>query len=587
MVGKYVRKTNRQQWDENAMQRAIRAVKDGEMGWLKASRTFNVPFTTLRRRAADVNKRVKNVSKGLGRFSTTFSPEQEKQILEHIKGLERRLFGITQKDLCVLVFDWAEANKIQHRFNKIKKRAGWDWIKGFRRRHPEITLRRPENTSIARAMAFNKPNIAKFFESYQDLLEEHKFPPERMYNVDETGISTVQNPPKVFAATGKKQVGTIAGAERGIHVTVVCCTNPIGSYIPPTFIFPRKNWKQELLEGAPTGSLGLPQESGWMTSELFLAWLKHFKKYSNPSLESPVLLIMDGHVSHKSYGALKYAKENGIVLLCLPAHCSHRMQPLDVSFFAPLKAYLNQELTKKIRQNEGRAISQLQIAGIFRPAYEKAATVANAVSGFKNTGLWPVDPFVFPDHLFEPSTVTDQEAHPTVADDRVMPIDKTTNIKEIPIQPSKEPNVEQTKNDTTVIPLTSFSPLPSTSGLTSRKNRKKDPAVLTSTPHMLEVKEREIAKAEKSRRKSARKVKTRLSIDPDDAFEEEPTFNEAFGSKIYDDEDDAYCLFCCEKFSHSKGGEKWIRCDKCKQWAHIFCAGVTFKTKTYVCDACL
>ncbi|KAJ8939896.1 hypothetical protein NQ318_023236 [Aromia moschata] len=318
MVGKYVRKTNRQQWNEGAMENAIRAVHTGEMGWLKASKTFN------------------------------------------------RLFGITCNELRSLVYDWAEINQIPHRFNKTDKRAGWDWVRGFRSRHPEITFRKPENTSIARAMAFNKSNIAQFFKTHQEIVDKYKLGPEKIYNVDESGISTVQNPPKIFASTGKKQVGTIVGAERGIHVTVVCCTNPLGSYIPPAFIFPRKNWKVELLEGTPTGSVGFQQESCWMAGEIFQQWIKHFKKYSNPSKDSP---------SHNSWGVLDYEKQHGIILLCLPAHCSHRVQPLDVSFFSPLKTYLNQEITKKIRGNDGRAISQLQVAGIFRPAYEKAATM--------------------------------------------------------------------------------------------------------------------------------------------------------------------------------------------------------------------
>ena len=40
------------------------------------------------------------------------------------------------------------------------------------------------------------------------------------------------------------------------------------------------------------------------------------------------------------------ARANEVVLLCLPPHCSHKMQPLDVSFMKPLSIYYNQELEK-------------------------------------------------------------------------------------------------------------------------------------------------------------------------------------------------------------------------------------------------
>lgn len=580
-----MRKTNRQQWDPQDMANAIRAVQNGEMGWLRASKAFNVPFTTLRRRASNANKRVKNNSTGLGRFFTTFTPEQEKSIVDHLKQMEQRLFGITCKELRSLIYEWAEINKIPHRFNKNEKRAGLDWVRGFRSRNPEITLRKPENTSIARAMAFNKPNIAKFFKTYQEIIEKYKLGPEKIYNVDESGISTVQNPPKIFASTGKKQVGTIAGAERGIHITVVCCTNPLGSYIPPAFIFPRKNWKVELLEGAPTGSVGFPQESGWMTGEIFQQWMKHFEKYSNPSKDSPVLLILDGHVSHKSWGVLNYAKQHGIILLCLPAHCSHRIQPLDVSFFSPLKTFLNQEITKKIRGNDGRAISQLQLAGIFRPAYEKAATLENAASGFKNTGLWPLDPNVFPEYLYAPSSVTDQNILSTEATSDAHPTEGIADASDVEkVRPTERHTNNNLKEDgPKIVPLTTISPLPSTSAKTSVK-RKKTPAVLTSSPFMLELKEKEDAKREKERRVSARKVKKRVCINMEDEEEEEPAYeNSNFGE---DDDDDAFCIFCCEKFSRSKAKEKWIRCCECRQWAHVECAGISPKVKTYICDVC-
>lgn len=51
-MGRYKRKSNRESWDENNMQETISAVKAERMGgWLLASKTFNVPFRTLRRRA--------------------------------------------------------------------------------------------------------------------------------------------------------------------------------------------------------------------------------------------------------------------------------------------------------------------------------------------------------------------------------------------------------------------------------------------------------------------------------------------------------------------------------------------------------
>lgn len=285
MVGRYKRKSERQQWREEDMKSAIQAIEKKEMGWLAAAKKFNVPQATLRRRYQGVNKRVKGIEKGLGRFGTTFSWTIERQLVEYLKKVEVQFYGLTTKELRHLVYEFAERNKLEHRFNKEKRIAGWDWLYGFRNRHPDISLRQPEPTSIARATAFNKVQVQKFFDILESTIEEFNITPERIYNMDESGLSTVQRPSKIFATKGRKQVGAVTSAERGVHTTAVCCMNAIGSFIPPAMIFARKNAKAELTDDAPTGTLQLCQDSGWMTGPLFLKWLTHFVHYSNTTVE--------------------------------------------------------------------------------------------------------------------------------------------------------------------------------------------------------------------------------------------------------------------------------------------------------------
>ncbi|KAF9407648.1 hypothetical protein HW555_012402 [Spodoptera exigua] len=56
MPRNYSRKTDRQGWDKTSMEKAIEAVNNNEMGWLLASKVFNVPQSTLRRHALKQNK---------------------------------------------------------------------------------------------------------------------------------------------------------------------------------------------------------------------------------------------------------------------------------------------------------------------------------------------------------------------------------------------------------------------------------------------------------------------------------------------------------------------------------------------------
>ncbi|KAK7480342.1 hypothetical protein BaRGS_00028389 [Batillaria attramentaria] len=143
-----------------------------------------------------------------------------------------------------------------------------------------------------------------------------------------------------------------------------------------------------------------------MTQEKFLEWLQHFINTVRPSVENKVLLILDGHSSHTgSLAAIDLARENGVVMLCLPPHTTNKLQPLDISFFRPLKTRFLQAQETWLRNNPGQKVSAFQIAHLFNSAYSKAASISNAVSGFEKTGIFPCNRQVFADEDFAPSTL--------------------------------------------------------------------------------------------------------------------------------------------------------------------------------------
>ncbi|GBP27792.1 hypothetical protein EVAR_94196_1 [Eumeta japonica] len=230
----------------------------------------------------------------------------------------------------------------------------------------------------------------------------------RVYCLDETGTTTVQKPKKIIAAKGARQLNKVTSAERGTLVTMCCAVSATGSTLPPAMVFPRKQLKSFMLNGAPVGTLGLAQSTDCMNSDLFPEVMKHFVKVTASTKENPSLLIVDNHDSQLASAVLNIAKDNGVTLLTIPPHSSHRLQPLDVSVFGPLQTYYNAAMDSWLMRHPGKTISIYNIAELLGQAFNRAMTPSNIKSGFRKTGIFPFDRHIFTDIEFMPSEVTNR-----------------------------------------------------------------------------------------------------------------------------------------------------------------------------------
>ncbi|XP_025833236.1 uncharacterized protein LOC112905309 [Agrilus planipennis] len=198
-----------------------------------------------------------------------FTRDQENMLADYLKTASKMCYGLTRQQTKKLAFDYAMADDICPDKWKEIETASDDWLKGFMSRHKDLAVRKPESTSLSRATSFNKTNVNNFFEKLTTVLRKHNFLPHMIFNADETGCSTVTNPPKVIAERGSKQIGQVTSGERGTLVTTLFFINAAGGFLPPIFVFPRVNYKDIMLNNGPPGALGLAQPSGWMTEDCY------------------------------------------------------------------------------------------------------------------------------------------------------------------------------------------------------------------------------------------------------------------------------------------------------------------------------
>jgi len=62
-------------------------------------------------------------------------------------------------------------------------------------------------------------------------MSRYHFKPQDVWNMDETGITTVHISDKVVARKGYKQIGSVASVEHGNLVIVACAVSAVGNQI--------------------------------------------------------------------------------------------------------------------------------------------------------------------------------------------------------------------------------------------------------------------------------------------------------------------------------------------------------------------
>ncbi|XP_063243011.1 uncharacterized protein LOC134542569 isoform X1 [Bacillus rossius redtenbacheri] len=536
-------------------------------------------------------------------------------------------------------------NNIAHPFTN-GETAGRAWFDHFMSRHKEsISILKPSATSSARANGFNREAVNTFYDLLEAEFQINNYSADRVFNVDESGISVVQSKvSEVVGLRGKRQIGALTAAERGSLVTCIFSMNASGLHIPPMLIFPRKNMPETLMRGAPPGSIGRCHPSGWIQTNLFTDWFNHFLSKAKPTADEPILLILDGHHTHtKNIDVIELARANHVMIVSLPPHTTHKLQPLDRSFMGPLKYYYSENI-RQWQLHNNRPLGPYDIAELLGNAFLKCQTGEIAASGFSVTGIFPFNRHLFSDVDFAPSSEeanvedislevlkackgrtthkktqqsTSRYSTAAIATSTSRSAASTSGPAAKNLTPSAKDLVEagpsgcsSSMRSDHVSPQ-DILPIPRPKKrMTNKGPKPMKCAVITSSPYKLALEGVEQKRNEKlttaneattkkkntgketvnTKPKAKKWLKRRLCFvessdeNQEDDFDSGESVMEAEVGNFAPDDEDAVCLFCEQVFSKDCSSELWVQCMICEMWAHNLCAGAD--RDVYICDFC-
>jgi DDE superfamily endonuclease/helix-turn-helix, Psq domain len=331
------------------IEKAVEACsKDDRLTARKASKIYKCAHTTISRRLKEISK----PKKITGQQLQLLSPVEERTIvkwaIQYYKwGLPIGLKHLRQFAAEILL---RKSSQQQGQTPSI----GRNWHTKLLARNPQIKRVVARGLDRTRASTMLKTEIfTEYFELYNAIRQKYGISPQDIYNMDEKGfcMGAIQRAHVLIPRTEKEAFLRQDGNREWVSVLETISGNgeSLPSYIIFKAIYQQSSWYNQL---DTRYSKIATSSKGWTDNHLGLLWLKeHFDtETAKRQLGEYRLLILDGHESHCTLEFIEYCSEKKIILLILPPHTTHMLQPLDVAIFQPLAKYYSVEVETHSRE---------------------------------------------------------------------------------------------------------------------------------------------------------------------------------------------------------------------------------------------
>lgn len=289
---------------------------------------------------------------------------------------------------------------------------GVRWGRSFLARHRSaLKYAIPDAQEEKRYRAVNASTLSMHFAQLQELERKYNLTAERVWNLDETGVSPGRDSrgkirqPVILRRHGENDA-VQAGFSYKDRITFLPSISAAGDIGPCMYIFKgtRLPFRQILVDGevhTETLTSYLPRHSMvYMREEVasidggsFFQFAKRFTDHVSDLTNGGrhVLLTFDACRSHMTLQTLEHFRQHNVIVYALPANTSGKTQPCDAVVFGVYKQEVNSCISKVYGGKRGHIIDLYELCSILRQAFHNAFTRPNIVSSFVRAGVWPID----------------------------------------------------------------------------------------------------------------------------------------------------------------------------------------------------
>ena len=228
-----------------------------------------------------------------------------------------------------------------------------------------ITLTKDWAKSLLRRMGFvkrrgttkNKATVENFNEIKGDFLRDivtsvtmEEIPAELIMNWDQTGLNLVPASNWTMEVRGSKRV-EVAGLTNKRQITAVLCGTLTGDFLPPQIVYRGKTDRCHPVFNFPPDWDITHSPNHWSNestvvdyiNQIILPYVNCTREHLQLAPEHPALAIFDAFKGQLTDVVSSLLEENHILIVTVPANCTDRLQPMDISLNKAVKDFLRRK----------------------------------------------------------------------------------------------------------------------------------------------------------------------------------------------------------------------------------------------------